>query len=455
MKNSPHPASRALIAIVIGTTSGVPVLAEDSPGDRLTRIANKFAADFSQGRHEAAVEKFDATMRSAMPPAALGKMWKSLETQMGPFKEFGPSIFGQRRDHSFVQVETRFERQTINLKVVFKDTDEISGLWVEPVHQEEKVDGPGPGGYRPPKYDKPDAYTEEYVTFGEEPWLVRGVITVPKGEGRVPAVVLVHGSGPHDEDETIGPNKPFKDLACGLSSSGIAVLRYQKRTHAYQLRLAAKTRISVREEVVDDAVTALKFVRGHARVDPDRVYVVGHSLGGTLAPQIAREDGKVAGAVLLAGTARDLTDVLLDQLGYIASLPMPNQAQNQQLYDEALATILKVRNKELGEDARVLNVPMAYWNELAEAAARSLEIARELKCRMLIVNGGRDYQVTRKDYDLYKRELKDRENVSFKWFKDSNHLFFRGEGMGTPAEYGKSGHVDGRVVRALAKWITE
>lgn len=429
---------------------------EEGAGDKQLSVAKRFGDDLGAGRYKKACENFDATMKGAMPPDRLASMWKGLEGQLGAFKSFGPSVYTKRPDNDYVVMETKFEKQTVWIRLVFDRQARIAGLWVDPSPKSQTPDGAAAAaGYKLPKYADENKYAEEPAAFGPEEWRARGLLTIPRGEGRVPAVVLVHGSGPHDEDETIGPNKPFKDLAAGLASRGIAVLRYRKRTYAYRMRLAAEGRITIREEVVDDALEALKYVRAHPRVNPDRVFVVGHSLGATMTPQIAREDGKVAGAVLFAGTARDLTDVLLEQLAYIASLPLPNQADNQKLYDEALATILKVRNKELGEDARLLNVPLAYWNEVGEAAGRSLQIAKELKCRLLIASGGRDYQVTRKDFDLYKRELKGRPNVTLKWFKQCNHLFFGGREMSTPQEYSQPGHVDGKVVKYLADWILE
>jgi len=85
----------------------------------------------------------------------------------------------------------------------------------------------------------------------------------PEGKGPFPAVVLVHGSGPQDRDETIGPNKPFRDLAWGLASQGIAVLRYDKRTKVHGAMMAgAVEQFTVKEETIDDALAAVALLRG-------------------------------------------------------------------------------------------------------------------------------------------------------------------------------------------------
>lgn len=452
-----------VIAAIVSATRGA-ARAEDRPAtdaETLKRRAEAFARDLAAGRHDEARKQLDETMLKSMSPESLAGLWANIERQAGAFKSFGSADYRHEGQFDMVYVESRFTHTNLRLKIVFNPDGRIGGLWVQPGAASASQPAEGntkdrrPGAYAPPKYDKPDRYDSEFVSYGLQEWKINGVLTTPKGDGPFPAVLLVHGSGPHDEDETIGPNKPFKDLACGLSSRGIAVLRYQKRTHAHRTRLAAIGRISIREEVIDDALEGFRFLRTRPRIDPARLFVVGHSLGATLAPQIGQEDGKLAGVVLLAGTARDLTDVLIDQLDYIAALPLPNQHDNQKFYDEALETIGKYRNGELGDDATILNVPMAYWKELGEAAEQSVGYARMLKCPILIAAGGRDYQVTRKDFDIYQRSLGSMDNVNFQWFEDSNHLFFRGKGMGVPTEYSRPGHVDRKLVDFLVHWITK
>ena len=114
-------------------------------------------------------------------------------------------------------------------------------------------------------------------------------LTYPAGVARAPGVVLVHGSGPNDRDETVGANKPFRDLAHGLAGRGIVVLRYDKRSKVAPLAFMGRP-FTVDEEVVDDALSAAALLRGLPEVDPSRVVVLGHSLGGTLAPRIGERD---------------------------------------------------------------------------------------------------------------------------------------------------------------------
>ncbi len=421
----------------------------EEPPNSLVAEAQAFASDLAAGEFHDAAGRFDPTMAAAIPADKLRDLWGQLEKQSGPFQSFGSSTTGEVSGLKVVYVPARFKAGALRLKIVFDRQAKITGLWFEPT---DAAAGPS---YQPPPYDNPERYYEQDVEFGDETWRVKGKLTTPRTRALAPVVVLVHGSGPHDEDESIGPNKPFRDLATGLSSNGIAVLRYQKRTFAYRLRLAAVGTITVREEVIDDALAAVDFLRTQSSVDRSRIYVLGHSLGASLAPQIASEAKDLAGVILLSGTPRDFCDVLIQQLDYIAGLKAPNQEANRKIAVETKALIAKFREGKVGQDEMLLGVPLSYWTELSEAVGRSLKLADSATCRMLIAGGGRDYQVTRKDFDAYRKALGARNNVTYKWFKAVNHLFTRGEKMGTPDEYGRAGHVDPEVIEYLTQWIRD
>src|SRR5215831_9873048 len=165
---------------------------------------------------------------------------------------------------------------------------------------------------QPPPKPSSNRFTEEAVTVGGDEWALSGTLSMPIGP-IAGAVVLVHGSGPNDRDETVGANAPFRDLAWGLADRGVAVLRYEKRTRAHAAQLATVETFTVREETTDDAIRAAALLRAHDRIDPKRIFVLGHSLGGTVAPRIAAEDRALAGIVIMAGSTRPLADVARDQ----------------------------------------------------------------------------------------------------------------------------------------------
>jgi hypothetical protein len=283
-------------------------------------------------------------------------------------------------------------------------------------------------------------------------------MSIPKEGAPFPAVVLVHGSGPQDRDETIGPNKPFRDLAWALASRGIAVLRYDKRTFHYRDRMdSLKATITPKAEVVDDALQAVDFLQEHESVDNDSLFVLGHSLGGQMVPRIGKRDSTITGFIIMASTTRPLEDIMLEQFTHIYSLDGEVSDSEQVQLDKLAEQVEAVKSPELsagtpGEELP-LGVPGEYWLDLRDYDPA--EMAAELPQSFLILQGGRDYQVTVADFEGWKQALGDRDNVEFKLYPDLNHLFLEGEGISTPQEYAEPGHIPERVIKDLTIWIKQ
>jgi alpha-beta hydrolase superfamily lysophospholipase len=267
-------------------------------------------------------------------------------------------------------------------------------------------------------------------------------------------VVLVHGSGPNDRDETILANKPFRDLAWGLSSRGIAVLRYEKRTRVHGEKMVGKDFPTVKEEVVDDALAAVELLRKTKGIDAKRVFVLGHSLGGLMAPRIGEQDPKIAGLIVLAGNTRPLEDLVLEQFTYIYSLEGATDEQKAEL-QKIKEQVARVKDPKLVADTPgkelPLGVPGGYW--LALRDYRPAETAAKLRMPMLILQGERDYQVTMEDFALWKKHVGNRTNVVLKSYPRLNHLFMDGKGKAKPDEYMNLGHVDREVLDDIAEWV--
>jgi pimeloyl-ACP methyl ester carboxylesterase len=311
----------------------------------------------------------------------------------------------------------------------------------------------------------PATFTERPITVtseGEEGSVsLGGTLSLPAHvSGKVPVVVLVHGSGPNDRDETIGPNKPFADIAHGLAAAGIATLRYDKRTFALrgQGRFDART-LTVDQEAIDDAVAAVALARGGGlpEVDPTRVYLLGHSLGGTLGPLIAARvpAGSLRGLILAAPGARPLDETIEDQVAMrlrVSGQPAEESTRQVQALQEAFA---RVRSGAAPDTEVVFFAPAHYWRDLF--ARTPLKALAALPLPVLVLQGGKDYQVTRADYDLVAAALASKPAAlrELRWFPELNHLFMpvAGGGESTGAEYGAPAHVDPRVIAAIVAWI--
>jgi hypothetical protein len=247
--------------------------------------------------------------------------------------------------------------------------------------------------------------------------------------------------------------KPFRDLAWGLAARGIAVLRYDKATQAFPDRFRTLGSLTVKEETIDDALRAVDRLRRTEGVATNRIFVLGHSLGGTVAPRIAQADPTIAGVIILAGSTRPIEDLMVEQTRYLLALDGGLSSEDQAKLAELQAQVKQVKQlTDAGSGAPILGAPASYWLDLRRYNAAAT--ARELKQPLLILQGGRDYQVTVVDFDGWKKGLAGRSDVTFKLLPELNHLFIAGEGKSTPAEYERPGRVAEGVLDDIAPWIT-
>ncbi len=311
----------------------------------------------------------------------------------------------------------------------------LAGFFVAPVE-------PPAEPWSPPSYVDPRTFTERETTLGPLP----ATLTLPNGVARPPVCLFVHGSGPNDQDESIGPNKPFRDLAQGLATRGIASFRYDKRTLARPRDFAALSAPTVKDEVLDDVAAALRQLRLEADVAGSKIVILGHSLGAMLAPRIAAESGDVSGLVMIAPAARPLVDVTLSQFEYLETLSPSGQL------DRLRADVARVRAARPGDEGPpFLGAPLSWWADMN--LCDPVAAAQRLATPMLIIHGGRDYQVTDADFELFRAGLSDRENVRLRRFAELNHMMMSGSGISQPAEYRQAGHVDSAVVNEVAQFV--
>ena len=437
----------SLLALTICPVAAAPA----GPSDEdLKSAAKRFVSLLAREDFAGAVKTFDATMTGLMPAPKLQAVWKSVVGGVGPFRTQLAVELHTVGKARIAVVACRFEKAALDVKVVFDQAGKVAGLFFAPNTSHTK--------YRPPKYADPATFQEHAVQVGGGEWVLGGTLALPKSAtrgGPLAAVVLVHGSGPNDRDETLFANKPFRDLAWGLASRGIAVLRYDKRTKVHAKKMVASPRArTVRQETVDDALAGAALARKTPKIDPKRVFILGHSLGGMLAPRIAKRDPKLAGLIVLAGPTRPLEDLMLAQVNYLARLDGSVSAEEQEQIDKVKAAVARIKDPKLSPASPsegLLTGSPAYWLDLR--GYHPAEAARALPQPMLILQGGRDYQVTRRDFREWRRCLAQRKDVRFKVYPDLNHLFIAGKGRSEPAEYLRPGNVAETVVADIARWI--
>ena len=222
---------------------------------------------------------------------------------LGAAQEIGAAYEEEIQGYRAFRIPCVFSTMPLDL-VLVTDQGAVAGLSTAPYTGGDKRDEGSAA------FDSIELALPVPALQGELP----GTLLIPKGEGPFPAVVLVQGSGPSDRDETVMNLKPFRDLAEGLAAQGVAVYRFDKRTYVYGEEMAADTQGTLVDESIEDAVNAVQLLARQDRIDPARIWVLGHSLGGNAVPAIARslreQPVDACGFILMAASPRP-RDVLI------------------------------------------------------------------------------------------------------------------------------------------------
>lgn len=361
------------------------------------------------------------------------KLTKS-QMNLGKLVKVSEAFSFESQGFLIVSLPVIYENNQFNYNLVFDKNQVIAGLnFGEYQEQIEK--------------ESPEGFDEISLVAEVNDLSLDGLLTKPQGDGPFPLVVLVHGSGPADKDETVFLNKPFRDIAWGLAKHGIATYRYDKSTYSNPTKFASDTSMTLYNETVNDAVEIAKMLE--ARADVSEVYILGHSLGGHAMPLIA-EDYQAAGYILMAGNARPLVDLIEEQVPYLLEFDGVVTDQEQVSLDNIKSEIDKIRNLDKYSDTDVImGGYKAYWAFLNDYSP--LEKAKNIEQPVLVLQGDRDYQVTLEDYNLWQTIGKD--NWTYKLYPGLNHLMMYGEGKSSGDEYKTKSQVSEVMIKDIANWI--
>jgi len=410
----------------------------------LMNRSGEFFDTLTAGKFEDATTFFDPTLQAQVKAEQLQGLWDKLNAQMGKYQS--AEVIQSKTEGEFfvVIVEGKFEKDTQRFVLAFNQAEKMVGFYLQPKAAS--------SAYTLPAYaDTANIKQTEVKIKGVKNDLV-GILTMPKTGSNFPVVILVHGSGPGDMDQSVGAVKPFKDIALGLAAKGIASIRYVKRTLVFPQEYTGA--FTVKDEVTNDAVTAVNLSKTIPEINKKQIYVFGLSLGGMLAPRIATLAPDVKGIILAAAPARKFTDLIIDQNKYMFALANDTTQATKERFNKGLAMIEVTRLNKLGNmkpDSLILSLPASYWVDLN--TYDQVATAKKLSQRIMIIQGGMDFQVPDADYKVWSSALAKKSNVNLKLYPELNHLLTAQTEKGTSEQYKNPANVAETMINDLATWI--
>ena len=417
-----------------------------------TDSADLFFDQLIIGNGTKAVEYMSPTLKQTLSPQILDVLWSNYEQVYG--KSVGEYSKSENVNavHRNVTYHIHTNLIAYNVTLRLNQDGQIDDLNIAIATTPT---------YQKPSYDNPATYTEQEVIVGNAELALPGTLTMPIGKGPFPAIVLVHGSGPNDRDSTIGGAKPLRDLAVGLSAKGIAVLRYDKVTYEHTFKVATSPRFTLKNETVDDAISAVKLLQSNPMIDPTHIYVAGHSQGGFAMPLIvaADTDGNIAGTILLSGPSSKFVDVVVKQqkelitrIKGLGQDTAPYEAQATQW--SSIATLVNDPQYSVDHIPDYFPIQPAYW-WYEQRDFKPTELAKKQQGPMLVLQGENDWQVPLSEFNVWKSELKNRDDVVYKSYPNVTHLLNEYSSISTGQEYNQPSNVAPVIIDDIAAWIKE
>ncbi|KYK33165.1 MAG: hypothetical protein AYK22_01255 [Thermoplasmatales archaeon SG8-52-3] len=434
-----------IIIVILAIVSLFSGCIEEQEEKTISEIAIEFLTEIKQEKLNVAYTYFSPEMKNQFSLIQFENTWNTILNLYGDFQSIEDTSESIEEGYNIIFANCTFSSNYyIIFKIVFDQTKEISGFWTEKIEPIKT--------YSTPSYVDISNFTDSEVIIGEDPWELPGTISIPNDEGPFPCIVLVQGSGPSDRDETIGVNKPFKDISWGLASNDIIVLRYDKRTKVYPEETGALKNLTLEEEIIDDVNSAIDLLKTYEKVDKSKIFVLGHSLGAMTAPQIALNNYDVSAIIMLASPVRNLEDLIYDQTIYLAELDGVIDNTEQENINMINQSIAKIKSLNISDDELVLGAYKSYWEYLS--SYDPVHTAENLSIPIMIVQGLRDYQVTYEDdFTIWNATFSDDLNVFLKTYENLNHLFIAGVGTPTNTEYLIEGHVAEEVIMDMIEFI--
>lgn len=434
MKKTIKFLSLVLCAVMLFTACGSKVALTK---EQAVKLSDKDVQCLVNRDFETVAAGFNESIAKQVDAAALRQAWDSVAATAGDFISATGINYESKDGIAVVTTTAEFENLGIIITLSYDNNGKIAGIWFNFAPEDSK--------YQPVDTD---LFTEEVVFIGE--YELKGVVTTPDNTDDYPVVVLVQGSGASDFDETVGANRPFKELAHGLAEKGIASIRINKRL--YQKPVLMHDQLTIWDEYMDDIYAAIDYAKANVS---ENVYVIGHSQGGMSAPKIAL-DNDLKGIVMMAGSIRGLEDIVLDQnTATLETMDEYSDKEKKQILKATQDGVAAVKALTEESTEPVLGIPAQYWLSLRDLDGENI-LKNRLDIPVLVLQGTADFQVYMdKDFEYMKSVIGHKENITFKSYDGLNHLFMPQSmpGVADVTEYAAENHIPQYVIDDIADFI--
>lgn len=406
-------------------------------------VAQEFAQDLLLERFDRLQQayQYDKNMKNAMSTTDMKKAVIYKNKTSGTIEDIMDAYVISYGPYQYAFVPINCSSINYNIQIVFDGKQNILGFSYV-AYETKKIN----------KEAMPESIKEIEYTFNSSGFSLKGTLTKPTKGSDFPVVLLVQGAGPSDRDESIYMNKPFQNIAWGLAEKGIASFRYDKRSYLYTEEFNKNQKNTVYDEIINDVVAAANLVQNMENVNADKIYILGHSLGGYVLPRIAEEFEEAAGFIIMSAPATHIRNHVLSIYQAIVIEDGKVSDEEQQVINSIRREILYLGTpNEIPDNRKILGYFKAYWQDLAYY--EPVDTARKITVPVMVLQGMRDYQVSMIHFDIWRENFEVYPNWRFKSYETLNHFMMEGTGTSNSFEYKIKSKVSNLVIEDIVEFI--
>lgn len=260
---------------------------------------------------------------------------------------------------------------------------------------------------------------ETNITFPSDNFTIEGTLSMPSGTGPFPAIILVHGSGANDRNQTLTltganavclyPNlvnatiENFKDLAQELSANGYAVLRYDKRTYTYGAQIDLKS-ITL-DDFITDIHSAVDFVKTQPKIDTNCISLLGHSQGSNLIPIVALNRTDIQSLISLGGSSSRIDSLVAMQIRNIYYTCNQDTTTGDQNYTQILNAFNLIANNSWNPNTPLMGGYPDFWKSWLQISQMAVSNYQTVTVPKLFIHGMDDLNVPTSDAQKMENAL--------------------------------------------------